>query len=311
MKNNKAIDIKGRLYDSVTGMPVKKPQIKKSDVVTNTKTSLVSKTHISRPQAPQKTALRSHLLIRKPGRNMDIAQSKSVSRFGQNNILKKSKQALSKTPIITNPITHPLIAKVEMIRSAQKNQSEQLVTAKSPKKIKEEAIAEALKKADEIKNQKQPNFFKRHKKLFNISTISLILLIVVGYITYLNMPGISVMVASTQAGIDAKYPEYHPNGFSLQGPVAYQDGEVTIKFRANAGGKEFTIKQSKSSWDSSAVKNMVDKESKGEFITTEERGLTIFTYNGNAAWVNGGILYTITGDAPLSSDQVRRIATSL
>ena len=125
------------------------------------------------------------------------------------------------------------------------------------------------------------------------------------------MPSLSVRIASIQAGISATYPEYSPNGYSLNGPVQFSDNEVVINFRANTGNTKFVIKQSKSSWDSSAVKNKVSNDSKGEFITTEEKGLTIYTYNGNASWVNGGILYAITGDAPLSGDQIRRIATSL
>jgi hypothetical protein len=57
--------------------------------------------------------------------------------------------------------------------------------------------------------------------------------------------------------------------------------------------------------------NYVKEKAGDNYITYNERGLTIYTYNSNAAWVNNGVLYTIDGDAPLSSDQIRRIATSL
>jgi hypothetical protein len=127
------------------------------------------------------------------------------------------------------------------------------------------------------------------------------------------MPNISVKIASAQAGIKATYPEYHPDGYNMDGSVSYADNQVTINFRANTGNSKFAIKQSKSSWDSSAVKMQINKESNNQTNETKEGGLTIYTYNdnSNAAWVNGGILYTITGDAKLSGEQIRHIATSL
>ena len=50
----------------------------------------------------------------------------------------------------------------------------------------------------------------------------------------------------------------------------------------------------------------------GDNYTTESiNGLTIYTYGPNAAWVNDGILYTVSGDARLSTDQIERIAISM
>ena len=40
-------------------------------------------------------------------------------------------------------------------------------------------------------------------------------------------------------------------------------------------------------------------------------GLTIYSGGKEATWVNGGILYQISGDANLSNDQIQKIATSL
>ena len=95
-------------------------------------------------------------------------------------------------------------------------------------------------------------------------------------------------------------------------PVTFSDGEVTLRFTSNSGPGEYTIVQSRSSWDSSAVLDNVVKKSAGDnYVTTQERGLTIYSYENNATWVNGGILYTIESDAPLSGEQIRHIATSL
>ena len=81
---------------------------------------------------------------------------------------------------------------------------------------------------------------------------------------------------------------------------------------ANAGPEGYTLSQTKSGWDSSAVlENYVSPKVGDNYMTNSVNGLTIYTYGPNAAWVNDGILYTVSGDAPLSTDQVERIATSM
>jgi len=140
---------------------------------------------------------------------------------------------------------------------------------------------------------------------------SLALLLLAGYLTYINLPNISMRVAATRAGIAANYPNYNPDGYHFAGPITYQPGEVNISFKSNTNERGFSIKQKSSSWDSQAVlDNYVSKQT-GTYLTYQERGLTIYSYGNHAAWVNGGLLYTIDGDAPLSSDQLLHIATSM
>jgi hypothetical protein len=136
--------------------------------------------------------------------------------------------------------------------------------------------------------------------------------LIAGYFTYINMPSLSVRVAAAQAGIDAKYPQYHPVGYKLNGPVAYRDGEVSMKFSSNSGPVAFVLSEERSGWDSSALlEKYVNPKSEGKYATYNDAGLTIYTYGTDAAWVNAGILYTVEGDAMLSNEQVRRIATSM
>lgn len=240
-------------------------------------------------------------LVRKIGHNMDIARSKSIAHFA---------------PRPTGTTTQPLTVRKQFdVRSASHPLTKKIVAVKpvvdnSAKAIKEAAIAEAFNKLSKDQKETQKKL-KHRSRLINILIIILAALSIAGYFIYVNIPSISVNVASAQAGIKAVYPEYCPEGYSLSGPVTSSEGQVTINFHANSNNRQFSIVQKKSSWDSSAVRSKVNTDSKGEFITTEESGLTIYTYNGNAAWVNGGILYTITGDAQLSTDQIRHIAISL
>lgn len=304
MKDNKTVSINGQKQNSVSGLPAVKTKPNAASIHNVTQRSqTLYRRNIKNPTT------RNKISPNKTGRSMDIARSKNITHF--------TKPVVATPKATTNeiksqdikPTSHPMAAKVHKIHAA-KTTAVQAPVHKPAKQIKEEAIAEALSKP--AVKHKRKNIFKRHPRLFNAFTFSIIFILIAGYFTYLNMPSLSVKIASAQAGISASYPEYRPDGYSLSGPITYSDGEVAINFHANTGNSKFAIKQSKSSWDSSAVKNKIDKDSKGQYITTEEKGLTIYTYGGgNAAWVNGGILYAISGDAPLSSDQIRRIATSL
>jgi hypothetical protein len=245
-------------------------------------------------------------ILRKAGHNMDIARSKGVSRFTKST--PQPKVTLTQHQPDLGPSRHPMAKKADHLH----NLSKQVVPEKTSQQVKEEAIAEAFRKLEQSKQQ-QTESLKRNKRIVNIVSIvvGFIFIIFLVYFMYINVPSLSMSIAGAQAGISASYPEYRPDGYSQNGPVSFTGGGVVISFKSHNGSSNFAIKQTKSSWDSTAVKDMVAKDSNGEFITTEERGLTIYSYNGHAAWVNGGILYSISGNASLTCDQIRRIATSL
>jgi len=219
------------------------------------------------------------------------------------------------------PIKHPLQAKLAhsqpksesakpLHARAMSQQSTHHVQPKPAAQIKQTAIAKAMAQEKPTKKQKT-SFAKRHPRLVNAASASLAVVLLAGYLTYVNLPNLSVRVAAVQAGIDASYPSYRPSGYSLNGPVAYNDGEVTMQFASNVGSEDFTVKQTKSSWDSSALLDNYVQQQNSDYITFNDSGLTIYVYDTNAAWVSGGVLHTIEGDAPLTNDQIRRIATSM
>ncbi len=317
MKNEKIVIINGREYDKDTGLPMEKLS-QKSKIMDETKSKtdkaarvIVKKTQALYSHAAQKKFNDIRAPRRKNGQSMDISKSKHVSHFAPNTPKTSQSVLHVRKGLDIKPISHPLANKVSKLRSFPKN-IPAISTKKSLKDIKNEVMSAAIEKSESPKTPKI-NILKRNKKFVNIFTICAAVLIIVGFIIYLNMPIISVRIASMQAGINATFPEYHPDGYSLSGPVSYSNGEVTISFHANSGNSKFAIKQSKSPLDSSALKIQVDKSSNHQTSESQEGGLTIYTYNDNnrADWVNGGILYSISGDAKLSSDQIRRIATSL
>jgi hypothetical protein len=84
-----------------------------------------------------------------------------------------------------------------------------------------------------------------------------------------------------------------------------------LTFSANGGTSNYKINQQKSSWDSQAVLDNYVAAKTDTYDVNDTQGLTVYTYGNNAAWVNHGVLYTISGNAPLKTEQVVKIATSL
>lgn len=313
--NRQTVTINGRVYDVRTGQPVQ------DTTQPPAQARPVNGSHAIH-QATQKSQTLNRRIVQKatsqsqsqPVQKTPAAQpqkSPSISKFAP-----RATETKTATPrkMDVAPVAHPIAAKAQQ-KQATVKQQQQVVTTGAPKPshvIKQEAVEKAIAEAPDRRTADKQQPKKKRSKFFSLASAGLALLLLGGYFTYLNMPSLSVRVAAAQAGVDASYPGYHPDGYSLNGPVAFSDGQVSLKFAANAGDHDFTINQSKSSWDSSAVFENYVKEKAGEnYITYSERGLTIYTYGGNAAWVTDGILYTIEGDAPLSGDQIRRIATSL
>lgn len=304
--SEKTVTINGTTYDAHTGLPLTNEARVQA---------LMSRPHHS--QTVHSTTQKSQTLnrrivkkatVRAPSLERPIQRSAAVTRFAPHPVAPAVKQVRSISDI--GPVPHPMLAGKQSVQPAQHPQ--QKLSPKPSQVIKREAIAEALKKAPGHKENTKQHRTKKHPRLLSIASASLALLLLGSYFTYLNMPSLSVRVAAAQAGVNASYPEYRPDGYSLSGPVAYRDGEVTMKFASNGGPQNFTVAQAKSSWDSSAVLDNYVKDKAGDnYLTYNERGLTIYTFDGSAAWVNGGVLYTVTGDAPLSSDQIRRIASSM
>jgi hypothetical protein len=319
MVNKQTITINGREYDPQTGLPVETSQEKvtpqpqpqprhhhtPSSHIHSTlqKSKTLNRRAVQRPAKPQTQAAQ----VASPRKHMDIARSSSISRFAPKPVVTPA--APAKADI--GPIAHPLQHKANHAINTKK-QTVAPVVHKPSQVIKNEAIQTALQTP--AKQKQKTSLKKRFPRVFSVSSVGLAVFLLAGYLSYLNMPTLSIRVAAVQSGINATYPDYRPSGYRLDGPIAYDDGQVSMKFAANAGPQNFTITEQQSNWNSSAVlekyvQPKVDTDS--DYTAHTQSGLTIYTYDNNAAWVNGGILYTIEGNAPLSKDQVLRIATSL
>lgn len=248
-----------------------------------------------------------------------IAKSEAITKFAPH------PQPLKMSTSPVGQVKKP-VSKTPHIVTQKHAATQSRVAAPTPKEqlpsraFKEQLIAQRLAAVDTAtkKPAKRPRkslFAKRRQqpRAVNVLAASIAVMVFGGYLTYLNMPGLSVRVAASRADVAASFPEYHPDGYRFNGPVTHAPGQVTINFAANGGTASYTLTEQKSSWDSQAVyDNIVAVNAPdNRYTTNSHQGLTIYTYNGEAAWVNKGILYTVTGDAPLSNEQLIKIAASL
>lgn len=325
MNAKHTISINGQLYDAVTGLrlaengahepkvpsvpaPVQptRPDVHREP--THPSASVHQQIHKSA------TLRRSHLAVPKSTVSVHAPQQHSVGHVAQSPMI--SHFAAHPKPLPKNrpvkmindigpAVRHAVTAPSTRAQLPSREVKERLI-AKAGTEI-DRSLSAAVKHA---KPKRTPLLKKIRKHHLVAAGIAFLLL--AGYVTYLNVPGLSVRLAAAQAGVNAKYPEYNPDGYSFQGPVAFEQGEVELHYTSNGGGEGYTIRQQNSDWNSVAVlDNLVSKASKGDYDVNSTGGITVYTYGTRAAWTNGGILYTIDGEAPLSSDQLVHIASSM
>ncbi len=225
---------------------------------------------------------------------------------------KESAKVKDTSPIAPAQV-HPY-QKAAKARAAQKAKSKEQMSAKE---LKDQAIKKALRSVAtmEQKEAKNPTESITTKQKFTAKNIifalsaTAVIVFVIGYFIKVNMPTISVQVAAMRAGIEAKYPSYVPNEFSLA-QASSGPNQVTLDFSGN--GKSFKIVEEKTFWDSAALLNNYVKKTWKKYIIIREQGLTIYVSGSDAAWINSGILYKLSSDGDtLSKEQIRSIATSL
>lgn len=337
------VHINGRLYDAKTGQAIHQPAVKSVGKVMDIappkamahpaplqkKGSLKPVPHpsVGRQTAPHamRSPQRSQTLrrdaVRKPARSI-----KSVGP------VKKKIPTVKQSPFITRftkptaPATtnkhpakdHELHRQAKLLAKAHahhvKTQHHLSSQRFSSRAIKERLLEQQLEKAlSHVERPVEtPSHLSPKARLASIVATCIMIIFLGGYLTYVNIPNFSIRLASASAGVDATLPKYQPNGFRLSGPILHAPGEVEVKYRQAGGDEQFKLVQRTSDWDPDALlENFVVKDSKNDYQVHSSQGLTVYTYDHKAAWVNGGVLHMIEGNAPLSNNQITRIAGSM
>jgi hypothetical protein len=318
----KTVEINGRKYDAATGKLIKQTSTKSRGAsidgfskakpanqlhartsksktldrkaVSSTKNQITGKASLQPKVVHRSEQAKSQVHKVDPVRQQrasTVAKSSLISKFGRSH--KAETQVAAQSEVKAKQHVTPVQKQVSAYAPTESNKEKQ----KTPKK----------------KNTRRFMAFKFDKpKARSVFASAALVVVVFGYITYLNIPNLSLKIAASRAGIDATFPGYKPSGFTMSGPINYSRGLVTLSFRSNTDERAFAIAERASSWDSeSLLANYVEKETPN-YVTFQDKGLTIYVFDGsNATWVDGGIWYTIMGDSQLNSDQLLKIAASM
>lgn len=318
------ITINGQAYDAITGLPLTNSSTKSS---TEKRTVSASRKDIARApvqkakevhQRTQKSVTLQRRYVQAPKSAKPVAAAKraplkverspKIYRFAPHpEPLKQSKAGETKivSDMVAKPAPFTKAAPAKRKPMPAEIMKKQLI-ARASKQLDEKPVAKTKRKS--VREIASKPISRRR-----LVAASVALVMLSGYFMYLNMPSISMYLASNEAGINASYPSYRPDGYSFTSPVAYQPGEIELKFKSNTDeSKSYTIRQKVSGWNSTAVlDNLVMQQSGGAYETSSQGGVIVYTYGSRAAWSNGGILYTIDGNAPLSNEQLLKIASGL
>lgn len=230
-----------------------------------------------------------------------VTKSPAISRFGKATefkpVPKKSTTtAASTTQPTQNSSPASTSSKAYFEKALAGSQSHQPIRSKPKSKFK-----------------KLRSSFKKQRSVFVVAASTSVLVIVGAFVLVSNMSSIEVSVANLHAGINANLPKYEPSGFDKDGRVAYKPGKVTIAFRARDNSdRSYKVIQKSSNWNSDALYEGLIASSEKPYKTTQQKGNTIYLYgDSEAAWVSGGMLYKITGNAGLNDQELLNIADSV
>lgn len=180
---------------------------------------------------------------------------------------------------------------------------------------------DAIDNADSHKQKKAKKSNRRDRvsrklkvstRTLNIASASLATVLLVGFIAYQNIPNLSMQVATARAGVEGTLPGYQPAGFGLNGPIKYQQGQITLNYKSNSDDRNFQVNQEASQWNSESLAENYLASSDKTYQTFQDSGKTIYIYDeDNATWVDGGVWYRIEGNSALNNDQLLRMAASM
>ena len=287
-----------------------------------TKPTLTPKPAVRKQYPIATTDVHSRIAIKKSATAVDITRLKRAQAAPKSTAVQKFPnpqpvsvhKAIPAKPAATTSHIPVRIAPVQVTPApiAQSKQTVSKPIAPKPN-IFEQALADAKSHEEPahkpLKVRKSKKSF--HRKLAVISAGVMAIVVVGGFAAYVNRDAIQFEVASVRAGFPANKPSYTPTGY-VAGAATGEQGKVTIDFASTEVNESFTLTQASSNWDSQDLFDDIVARYDTTYQTIQSGGRTIYLYGNNeAAWVNGGILYTVKGNAALETEQLISLATSL
>ncbi|HZM64493.1 MAG TPA: hypothetical protein VFB59_05140 [Candidatus Saccharimonadales bacterium] len=206
----------------------------------------------------------------------------------------------SASPVAQPHIFEPVAAPVQ----ASKHLHKQALQHTKPD-IFEAAIARA-NSHEQPHVQQHSQKHRRRRRLAGVTTLLVVCLMLGGLLTYLNLSGIEMKIASFQAGFTAQLPSHNPTGYELV-DIKQRPGQIVLHYRS--GDRNFQLTQQPTDWNSQTLGDQIIATAGSEHI--QSKGRTIYIYDDIASWVSGGVRYDITGNAQLGKDDIAAIAGSM
>jgi hypothetical protein len=338
-KRSNVIEVNGKRYDALTGRLLTGPaSIPRTGIVMDgvakpksatrntTSAHTAHKVHqtTERSKTLMRSAVRKPVPAQKPGTLSGVQKSRpqlTPKPTLQQPNLHRAKRAteIPKSNLISkfgSKIPHAVTPKFDILPVQTAPKVEEPATDKLFQSLHHTVnpFQNALEHATSHTQPKHKKARPHHKiarkigvkpRMVGAGAATLSVLLVVGFFAYQNVPNLAMRVAATKAGVSGNLPEYKPSGFSIQGPIQFTNGQITIVYRSNSDDRSFNVTQRASEWNSDALlKNYVAVDNR-PFQTYQDEDKTIFI------WVDGGVWYQIEGEKALSSDQLLRMAKSL
>lgn len=149
----------------------------------------------------------------------------------------------------------------------------------------------------------------RGRRALHATIAVIIVLGLGGFAAWTQRGQIELQIASWQAGFDARMPSYALTDYK-RSAIQQEQGGIVVNYQS--GDRHYRISQQPSSWNS---QTLLDQDVAGatteDVETIESKGRIIYIYDNNASWVDGGVRYDITGNAPLTTEDILSIVDSM
>lgn len=256
-------------------------------------------------------AIKRRILSRTPNSRLLRAetthQNRAVSKFGvpgapkrpqitPNLSVKKTPEQPKHVPAIAPPISHNHPTKKQVFTH--------------PLAGAESHLAVPLKKRRV--HQKIADRLRVSPKVISLTAACFAFIFLASFLAYQRVPNIGMRVAAARAGFSGTIPGTTPAGYAFKGPINYSQNVIAVSYKSNSDNRNFKIVQRPTGWSSEALLTNYVQGTNLKYQAYNDRGLTVYIMdNNNAAWVNGGVWFTLTSSGELSTDQILAMASSM
>jgi hypothetical protein len=263
------------------------------------------------PVTPEKSSIFKKVPDARLARAMSQKTSSVISKFSKD--ISAVKPVINHNLKVKQPENHQKLATSNKSIVEQSNLQKQVFQHSISNQTTHRNDAVNIeKKVTTPVHKKVAHTVARKRYMTGLVAACFAFLLLGGFIAYQRIPQLAVKVAARQAGFNAKVPSAIPSGFSFKSPVKAEKDSLTIAYNSNTDSRNFVVTQKPTTWTSESLLSSFLVNSKRQYQTYYDKGLTVFVYDtSNATWVDKGIWYTIETDGSLSSEQILSIASSI